>query len=286
MTTQTIAISSPRRPAIALPLVLITIGVALLLVNAGYLRAVTWSDLAPLWPVLLVLGGVDLLLRSRSFAAAALVEVAIVVATLVYIVNGVTPVATATTHESVLARAGITDLDLSVNYGAGAFTLVGSGTDLMSVRSSREDIERRIDQSGSHAAAVISSKADTIFPFGGDRRWDTTLSSDVRTSATFNLGAGDFNIDLSSVQIVRATINAGACDLTVKMPKPSGDVPIVISTGASSVQILIPAGVAYRVEDTGALHSVTGIKESVGYSTASDRLTIRISAAMSSVTIR
>ena len=286
MAAPSIPVSDRRDRNIAFPLLLVALGIVFMLLNAGYLRAIRWTDLVAVSPILLVLGGVDMLVRPRSFLAAFVIEIAIIVATLAYIFSGVTLMPVATSFESIVPRAGVSEMTLTFNYGGGALAVTGGGSDLVSVQSTREDVSQTVDQSGAVASVVLSSKPDNVFMFGGDRRWDVTLPSDVRTSATFNLGAGDFDLDLSSIRMTRATINGGACDLMVALPRPSGDVPIGISTGASSVELRIPAGVEYRVEDTGALHSVTGVKQSAGYATAADRLTIRVSAAMSSVVIK
>jgi len=45
------------------PLILIGVGVALFLVNFGYIEGTTWSILATYWPVVLIIGGLDGLYR-------------------------------------------------------------------------------------------------------------------------------------------------------------------------------------------------------------------------------
>jgi hypothetical protein len=86
--------------------------------------------------------------------------------------------------------------------------------------------------------------------------------------------------------ITRATINNGASDLVIDLPTPKGEVPITILTGASSVLLRVPSGAAYRVRTSGGLNSFSGTQESATYATASDRLTIAISSAASSITVR
>jgi len=287
VTAPTLTMPTQTSRSVVFPLVLIALGVALVLANAGYLAGLRWTDIVRLWPVMLVLAGVDILLRPRSFIAAVVVEVAIIVATIAYLVGGATAVAPGASYETIVPRAAVTDVNISVSYGGGVLRLTGGGSDLVAVRSTAQDIERTVDQSGATASVAVSSNATAFFGYtSGDRRWDMTLPSDVRTGLTLSLGAGDFNVDLSSIRITRASISTGASNLTLRLPHPKGDVPLTISGGMSSIQIDVPAGVEYRFEDTGALHSVTGVRESSGYSSASDRITVRLSAAMSSVTIR
>lgn len=289
MTTPTLTI--PQQPhrqiSVAFPLVLISLGVAFLLVNLGFLHGLTWARVFQLWPLLIILAGVDLLLRPRSYLAAAVVDIAIIVAAFAYLLSGATVGPANLSYTANIPRAGVTDLGLTVNYGAGAFTLSGGGTDLVAVSSSSQDISSTVDQRNTGATVVVSSDTNTVFGIDGrDRRWNVRLPSDVRTNMTLNLGAGDFDVDLSNVKLTRGTVNSGASDLTVTLPKPSGDVPLKISSGASSVTIVVPAGVAYSVNTTGVLHSVAGPQQSSDYGTATDRVTVEVSIAAGSVQIR
>lgn len=297
MTTPTLAFESPRRtPSLAFPLVLIALGIVFLLANAGYLDRVSWIDVVQLWPVLLVVLGVDLLLRPRSVVVAAIVEIALIGAALLYLAAApVLPGSNAVntgpfiSQESVL-RAGASSLSLTLGYGAGDLTVRGGATDavmplLVMVRSTREDIDLQwnVRSTGSATVDVKSNAPD--LPFGTTRAWDVTVPSDVPVGLKLNFGAGDFDIDLSNVMLTEATINNGASNLQLALPKPSGNVPITVSTGASSVDLRVPAGVEYRVRVTGALNTTTGPQESSGYNSATNRLTIAISSGVSSITI-
>lgn len=289
MATPTLALPAPRprTPSIALPLILISLGAAFLAANLGYLNGLRWSDTLRLWPVLIILAGTDLLLRPRSFIAAAVVEITIIGLAFAYLISGVTPAAVSGSYSVSVPRAAAADLNLTVNYGAGAFALTSGATDLVSVRSSEQDVTRTVDQNGSFAAVTLSSSRPDFVWMGPDRRWDVQVPSDVRTGMTLNLGAGDFNVDLTGVQLTRATINAGASDLTVRLPaQVKGDVRMTISAGASDVKLYVPQGLAYRVTYSGVAMSATGPTESAGYATATDRVTITVSAAAGSLSIR
>jgi hypothetical protein len=294
MTASTPALTfEPRQrpgPSIAFPLVLIGLGGVFLLTNMGYLTGLSWNRVAQLWPAILVLIGVDLLFRPRSMVAAVLAEIAIVGAALVFLVaappiGGVTP-GTFVAAENV-AREGATEMSLTLGYGAGELRLAGGASDLLALKSTHQDVDlQRVFRSGTTAA--VSVRSDTPNPgfISTTRSWDVQVPSDIPLALTLDLGAGDFNVDLHDVMITRATVNNGASDLTIGLPIPKGEVPITISTGASTVTLEAPAGIQYRVTMTGGLNSVTGTQETAGYAAARDRLTITISAGVSSITIR
>ena len=298
MTTPAMTFESPRRtPSIAFPLVLIALGIAVLLANAGYLTGVSWRQVAQLWPLLLVLFGVDLLLRPRSMLAAVIVEVALIGAAFFYLAaTPIPPGANAinigpfTSQESVL-RVGASSLSLTLGYGAGDLNVKAGPTaavmpELVMVKSTHEDIDLHWNVGSSGSAIVNAKGVGPDFVIGGvTRAWDVSVPSDMPVALTLNLGAGDFDIDLSNVLLTEATINNGASNLEIALPRANGNVPVTISTGASSVDLRVPAGVEYRVRVTGGLNTISGPQESAGYSTAVNRLTIAISSGVSSITI-
>ena len=118
------------------------------------------------------------------------------------------------------------------------------------------------------------------------------IASDVATSLTVDAGAGEFTIDTSDIKITDARLSVGAASVRFVLPHPTGDVPITLSAGASSIVIEVPAGVEARITSTGGLNSThfenprfSG-SETSGYATAKDRVTIRISAGVTSIVVR
>ena len=290
MTTPNLAIPAPtpaRRPLIAFPLVLIALGVVFLLANAGYVGEGALRRLVELWPIALVLIGLDIMFRDRSAAVALIVEVAVIAASVVYAVAGpATGLVPLGTHSTSVGRLGATSLALTVNYGAGSLTMHSGTTELVAVSSSREDVRvQDVRHSGASAVVAISPTNDQ-FPINTDRSWDVIIPSDIPVALTANVGAGEFRFDLRDVKLDSARINGGASDLVVTLPKPVGEVPVTISAGASSITLAIPSGVDYRVRTTGGLNSVNGIETSAGYAAATDRLTILVTSGASSITIR
>jgi len=293
MTTTTPALTFEARqrpgPSIAFPLVLIGLGGVFLLTNMGYITGLSWNRVAQLWPAILVLIGVDLLLRPRSMVAAVLAEVAIVGAALIFLVvappfGGATP-GTYVAAENV-AREGATEMSLTVGYGAGVLRFSGGASDLVAVKSTHQDVElQRVFRSGNTAAVSVRSNTPNPPFVTTSRSWDVRVPSDIPVALTLDLGAGDFNVDLRDVMITRATVNNGASNLEIALPRANGNVPVTISTGASSVDLRVPAGVEYRVRVTGGLNTISGPQESSGYSTAVNRLTIAISSGVPSITI-
>jgi len=190
------------------------------------------------------------------------------------------------TNSMTVGRQDARSLSLVVNYGAGKLTLHGGATDLVQVTSTRDDVRVRDDRRDGTAASVTIAPTDDAIFAGPDRSWEVAVPSDMSVALSTSLGAGEFDLDLRNVQLRSATVSNGASDLVLRLGRPHGDVPITISSGASSLTIYVDDGVAYRVRTTGGLISVTGTEQTASYDGASDRFTIVFSGGMSSVTIR
>ena len=291
------------------PLVLITIGLVFLLVNYGLIPGVTALSLLSLWPLLLILGGVDIAIGRRWPLAALGIDVAVIalglalLSTQPAILGG--PFftfggATGGERDVSVERQSATALSLEINGGAGRFRVVGGSPALVEAHSASADLRlRRSDVKGQPTNTHPDVRIDQL----GNRRVggtttdvETRIASDIPTELSINGGAGEFFIDLSDVKITSAELNVGAATLTLTLPKPTGTVNIDVNAGASSIVVEVPDGVEARITTTGLVLTLRSSNpritasgssaETSGYSAATARVTVHVTAGASSVTIR
>lgn len=289
------------------PLLLITIGLVFLLVNFGLIPGVTALSLLNLWPLLFILAGVDIAIGKRWPLAALGIDVAVIalglallaaqptlLGTPFFIVSG-----TAGGERDVsVARQSATSLTLDINGGAGRFRVSGGSTMLVEAHSGNADLRLRradFDRGGLHADVRIDQSGSRRVG-GATIDVETRIASDIPMELTVNGGAGEFIIDLSGVTVTSAELNVGAAELTLTLPKPTAAVGIEVNAGASSIVIDVPEGVEVRVTTTGALLSLRSSNtrvtasgstaETSGYGSATARVTVRVTAGASSITIR
>ena len=289
------------------PLLLITIGLVFLLVNFGFIPGVTALSLLNLWPLLLIMAGVDIAIGRRWPLAAVGIDVAVIALGLVllatqpqllgspfFIVNSGAP----GERDISVARQSATSLSLDINGGAGRFRVSGGSTMLVDAHSNNDDLRLRrstFDSGGDHADLRIDQSSNRRVGVA-TAEVETRIASDVPTDLTIDGGAGEFFVDLSAVTLRSARIDVGAASLTITLPKPTTAVSIEVNAGASNLFIDIPDGVEARVTTTGALlqlrssnprASVSGsTAETPGYATATARVTVRVTAGASSITVR
>jgi hypothetical protein len=292
---------TPRR-GLVWPLLLIVVGAAFLLANFGYIAPISVVALLSLWPLILIVIGVDIAIGRRWPLAALAADVLVIAAgiALVTLQPSVFPFAVFSTEGGGNAtvdvpRSDVKTMTLRLGAGAAAVEIRGGASALVHAQSDRDDLRlRSATRVGDRMDVRVDQGFANGFRFGpsATSHVSVQVANDIPVSVTVDGGAGEFFIDLSDVRATDVRVNVGAASLRVVLPKPTGDVPVTISAGASSVIIEIPAGVEARVTTTGGLISthvenarMSG-SETSGYGGAADRVSVRVSGGVSSIVIR
>ncbi|MDP9252697.1 MAG: hypothetical protein M3O80_06795, partial [Chloroflexota bacterium] len=197
-----------------------------------------------------------------------------------------------------VARQSATSLSLSFNGGAGRFRFGGGSAVLVEAHSNNDDVVLRranFDGGGEHADVRIDQNTRRTGA-AGTPDVETRVASDVATTLSVNGGAGEFIVDLRDVTVRSADLNVGAASLTITLPKPTAMVTIDVNAGASSIVVEVPDGVEAQVTTKGALLTLRSSNprvttsgntaETSGYGSATARVTVRITAGVSSITVR
>ncbi|MDQ2912205.1 MAG: DUF5668 domain-containing protein [Chloroflexota bacterium] len=303
------------RQGVFWPLLLIALGIVFLFSNFGVITGISWLAIASLWPLLLILIGLDIAFARRwplPTLAAEILVIATGFALLAYSPNlspgifvfsdgdgpGVADV--------TVPRGNATELALSLNAGATrSYHVTGGATALVDAHSANPNLRVRV--SGTTRANVRLDQVSSGFlrPADSDDI-QIRVPSDLPTSITINVGAGEFDIDLSDVRLTDARVNLGASSMRFVLPKPTnGSVDIRMNGGASTITIVVPDGVEARIATTGGFLSLRSDNtrlgtggggggciacgssiETSGYAAASNRVTVTISAGASSIVVR
>ena len=237
--------------------------------------------------LLIGLGVLFLLDRFTPFALGwGLIWPVILVGLGVLVLSGATRSGGAGVASVRVPRDGADQLELELRLGAGRYALRGGAAELVEAGSQSPDIDARVERTGRRARVRLAHDRPW-FPFTerGATHWRIAVGTDVATRLDVAAGAGDFELDLSAIRVVDARLSVGAAQARVTLPRPIGEVPVRISTGASQVTIAAPPGVEYQVRATGGLLDFGGRNESPGYATAADRVAVRVEGGAASVRI-
>lgn len=297
---------TPRRRGFGFPLLLIAVGVVALLANLGYFTF-SWSALLSLWPLILVIVGVDLLLAHRAPYAALAADIVVIALGIVLLVTqplgtGWFPMVSFGGHDCgdralsdtvSVPRASVQSATIDITGGAAKYRITGGATDLLNATSDQRELYTTTS-GGSSVHLVQCNPAG----FGGRRDVEVKLASDIPISLDVTGGAGTFDLQLADVKLSELDLTNGASTTTLDLPKPSGTVRIRVTGGASTITLQLN-GAEASVDVSGGLTtlntpdgrgggSAAGRQTwtSSGYASASDKYTITVTGGVSTINVR
>ena len=246
------------------PAVLILAGVVALLVNTGQLSVDRIYQLLNLWPVVLIVMGLELIVRRSMHGpagevAAALIVLVAVVGAVAYVTLTPNPAATSSRDYSGQV-AGLSQATVEIDVGAATIAISGSGglgSDLYrahveysgptpQVTFDRTSTVLKIDQPNSGVFGLQSRKFALTLQLNQDVVWNLTENSGA-TNDTWRLG---------STHVLGITVNTGASREEITLGPPPDIVPVEINGGALTVRLHRPSGTAASVTVSGGASSL------------------------------
>lgn len=293
-----------RTRNLLLPLGLIAIGALILLANLGILSTDALRRLADLWPLLLIIVGVQLILnhilpRPQATAIGLGVAAVIVIAAIAYAAAAPRTAEGTQRVNSSQPIGGLSAGVLDLSYSAASITLDGAdtGTDLYRATIDYPGGENpptvSVDQQTGTVSITDNSNFGSFHFFGSNnRKLDIKLSSRIPWTIRLSGGASGLHFDLRQLQLTHLEISGGASSVNGQLGAAKGTVGVNISGGASNVSLHLPSGSQWSVALDGGVSSVSidgqgsgGLgslsKQSSGYTGASDRFDIRVSGGVS-----
>ena len=311
-----------RRRSVVWPLVLITLGFLLLGQNLGLISHEVWSSLWRLWPVVLVLVGLDLLLGDRGLAGVMAVGLVLLGVVGFAVVGSSAPRDTGPTLAAARATrsfsqpmSNLESAEVKVQFGAGALQLgaldpTNAGTlataefDAPSGFVPQQEYEERRGRAELEYSLRGQAGARFSMPFlpfaTGSRSGNEAriqLSPNVPLSLDLQTGAATTRIDLSKLKVSRLNLGTGASTTEVRLPGAAGQTTARIQAGAATLTVEVPEGVAAQIEVDGGLSTLNVDRDrfpqvlsnryrSSDYEQAANRVELRIDSGASTVTIR
>jgi hypothetical protein len=257
-------------PSFFFPIALITVGVIWLLVNNGTIAVENLYRLLPLWPVLLIAGGLSLLLQRVWWPLAGLVWAGLAAALVWALVASPAILPTVNTvelrHETLrepleAAQSAVVRLDLSVN--STRIHALESGDDLIFADLYVTN-RAYLDVSGNQTKNV-TLRHDPMdgmnffnFQWIGQttRPWDIGLTTEIPLDLHVDMSTGSTNMDLTGMQLEALNIEASTGSTTLVLPAGQENFPFTINASTGSITITVPEGTGFDLSvdaSTGSL---------------------------------
>ena len=281
------------------PGVLIVIGAIALLVNTGIVTSDRLYRLGDLWPVLVIVLGLELFIvrtpmpAATAGIAAVLILLVAVGGSIAYVAIG-PAVPTSGTVSGSAAMDGLDHASLEVDAGGATLNIAGSdlGSDLYNARIDYSGPAPNISFERSSGHVQISQ--NSTFHFLGSQRFvlDMKLSTKVKWTIVVHSGAAADTYDFSKLQLASLEDDTGASHEDISLGTPSGNVPIDINGGALTINLHRPTGTAADVRVSGGAVTLNfdgHVQHAVGSAesgvSASDMFTVQVNGGACTVTM-
>ena len=258
-------------------LILVIIGAAILLANFGYLEF-HWGNFERLWPIFIVIVGINLVLSHQKTPWAAILRVTVVIVGIGLLLFGNfdnDDYYYSNQHGRVVKNSKNWDEDFDVNGnfnepyspeikfarlnisgGAIGYHLSDTTNQLFSANTSEGSGRYDFNTSTDDSVHVLDFSMNDHFRwhFGRNKnRVDFMLNPKPVWDIHVETGASGLDFDLSQFKVRELQIHGGMAGFKVKMGAPQALTNIEISTGMAGVDIFIPRDAACSVETDSGL---------------------------------
>jgi hypothetical protein len=233
---------------------MIGVGVIWLLTNVGIVETSSLRMLVRMWPLILIVIGLDIIFGRRSPLLGALIglgAVALVVALVILAPSlGIEPTGELRTleysepiGEAVSARI---DLDLE-RYPTTVDALTNSELLIDATLDTVTDVAFTV-RGAQEKTVSIRPVSDVTFGFDWfdvvDAKWEIGLSAEVPLDLTVDIGSGSATLDLAELILTELEIDGGSGSTRLSLPAVDDEYAVQIDGGSGSFSIEIESGAA------------------------------------------
>ena len=242
------------------PLLLIAGGVYFLLNNMGLLPSLNWGAAFRLWPLLLILGGLNLIVRQIRRPFGALLSFLVALATIALFsylllspalparlqpLAGPAAVQTETVQYATTAPEATIELDFN-SAGAQLYALADSDNLLEGEISFINELQVDWDEN-EDGRAVLSldtdDRAGSVFSqatgllFSAADQWQVGLSPALPLALTLDLGSGPMQMDMADLQLQSLSVDGGSGASELVLPAGAYTLHYDIGSGATTLHL-------------------------------------------------
>ena len=269
-----------RKNSLFWGIALLLAGGILLLEPLGVLTRLELSAWQLIWPVFLVYLGIWVLLGFSRGQRRAVTDVC----------------------DLAIPCSGATAATISLAFGAGTCSLsAGAAPGMLFTGTCEGGAESAVTQTPEgHVNLEVHSTEMMVGPWNwptdAHRRWDLHVNDSLPITLQVKTGASDTHLDLTELKVTKLRIDSGASSTEIRLPAAAGYTEVRGSSGAASLKLFVPQGVAARIRATGALSGIhidrqrfpesEGIHVSPDFESTPNRVDIRLDVGVGSIEIR
>jgi hypothetical protein len=210
-----------------------------------------------------------------------------------FLVGAVLPIGRGATERLALPLAGTADASVHIRFGAGELSGRAAAPGNLLDGSFEGGVRHR-----SEGPNRVELEQDTTYGLpwlDHGSHWDVGLTAEVPLDLRLDTGANRAVLDLRDLRLRSLELHTGASETRVLLPRAAGATSVRTESGAASLTLEVPAGVAARIRSRMALGSteidqarfphVADGYESPDYATAANRIDIDVAGGVGSVRV-
>lgn len=279
---------------------LIAIGVLWLFTSLGWFSWDFWADVWLLWPLVLILFGLNFLLRDNPQRIPVLLAVALVGGGLLWMWNARPGAQGALEQISIpLGQVNLAQIRLAPGVGQLEVSALEESSPSLVEGQIRllpgERLERRSDVQGSEAMVALEARGRTSGSVRSREGWELRLSPRADLRLIVDSGVGETVLNLRNLQVSSLDVNSGVGRVQIELPE-QGIYRAKIDGGVGELDVRIPPNVAVRLVaktglggvevPNGLLKQGDNRYESPDYASAANKADLEVSGGVGRVVIR
>ncbi len=284
----------------AWPLFVILVGVASFVTTALDWRPGFAGLWAFTWPIAWIVVGSILLASTTGSLEEGPAELiatwwpwAAVILGVWFLVGAIVPGGPGLVESLAIPLGGVQAAAVRISFGAGTLSVHPAAAGHLVDGEFRGGVIHR-----TAGAGQVELRQDTSFGIpwvDRESAWQLGLTTEVPLDLRLDIGAARSTLDLIDLKVRRLELHTGASDTRVRLPRAAGATEVRTETGAASLTLEVPAGVAARIHSRMALGSsqidearfprAGDVFQSIDYATATNRVDIDAEGGVGSLRV-
>lgn len=220
------------------------------------------SGIADLWPLFLVVIGINLIVKNKTIEKILWILVVIIIFSYSFFMSyNNSSIMPENSYKSIILEDKITEGKADLDIGATQFDIISGTTDFSTLSSTHQfDYEVKTQNTVQTIYISNSDKSADFLDEKTDRSMKLNLNESIPWNFDINCGAVNARLDLKNIDVQELNLDAGAGRIQVDLGRKSKNTDIHINSGVSQIVLNIPRESGLKVTLDGALNS-TNLRE-------------------------
>lgn len=239
---------------------ILSIGILFLLVNIGIINWSIMNALFEIWPAIFIAIGINIIFRNNTIVRIItwlLFIGAVVAYGYYYDSRWEVPGNSMSNNVSIEKLKETEQGEMKLSLGGTSLFVDSTDSKLVEASIPNPDIKHNVSYRNGNSLAVVKFERESFVNIVPDRRDECRVSMNdkVLWDLDIDVGAVNGTINMSELKVGKLDLDMGAGNIKLVFGNKQKRIEADIDAGASSIEVVIPAGVGARISMDGALNN-------------------------------